>query len=156
MKVDVLVTQSCPSLCHPVDCRLPGSSVHGIFQTRILEWVAIPFYRGSSRPRDPTSVSSIAERFFTICATRDNFTLFICNLITLSFENILYVTCILLNLFKCFTLKTWFILVTIPSELEKNIYPIIADRVFYKDQLDRVNSIVRSTMSCWSTDFLIY
>ena len=43
-------TQSCPTLCDPMDCRLPGSSVHGIFQARILEWVAISFSRGSSRP----------------------------------------------------------------------------------------------------------
>ena len=45
------VTQSCPTLCDPVDCSLPGSSVHGILQARILEWVAISFSRGSSQPR---------------------------------------------------------------------------------------------------------
>ena len=54
MDVEVLVTQSCPTLCDPMDCSLPGSSVHGIFQIRIWEWVAIPFFRGSSRPRDQT------------------------------------------------------------------------------------------------------
>ena len=42
------VTQSCPTLCDPMDCNLPGSSVHGILQARILEWVAIFFSRGSS------------------------------------------------------------------------------------------------------------
>ena len=46
MKVKVLVTQSCPTLCNPMDCSLPGSSVHGILQTRILEWVTMPFSRG--------------------------------------------------------------------------------------------------------------
>ena len=46
------VAQSCPTLCHPVDCSLQGSSVHGILQARILEWVAISFSRGSSQPRD--------------------------------------------------------------------------------------------------------
>ena len=46
------VTQSCLTLCDPMDCSLPGSSVHGIFQARILEWVAISFSRGSS-PGDP-------------------------------------------------------------------------------------------------------
>ena len=51
------VTQSCPTLCNPVDCSPPGSSVHGILQARILEWVAISFSRGSSRPRDWTQVS---------------------------------------------------------------------------------------------------
>ena len=48
------VAQSCPTLCDPMDCSLPGSSIHGIFQARILEWVAISFSRGSSRPRDRT------------------------------------------------------------------------------------------------------
>ena len=50
--VKVLVPQSCLTLCESVDCSLPGSSVHVILQARILEWVAIPFSRGSSRPRD--------------------------------------------------------------------------------------------------------
>ena len=50
----VLVAQSCPTLCDPMDCCLPGSSVHGILPARILEWVAIPFSRGSSQPRDRT------------------------------------------------------------------------------------------------------
>ena len=51
--VCVLVSQSCRTLWNPVDCSLPGSSVHGILQARLLEWVAISFSRGSSRPRDP-------------------------------------------------------------------------------------------------------
>ena len=58
-------------LCDPTDCSLPGSSFHGIFQARILEWVAIPFSRGSSRPRDQTQGSCIAGRFFTFRATRE-------------------------------------------------------------------------------------
>ena len=49
--------QSCPTLCNPVDCSPPGCSVHGILQARILEWVAVPFSRGSSRPRHRTQVS---------------------------------------------------------------------------------------------------
>ena len=48
----MFVSQLCPTLCDPIDHSQPGSSVHGIFQTRILEWVAIPFSRGSSQPRD--------------------------------------------------------------------------------------------------------
>ena len=48
----VLVTQSCLTLCHPIDCSLPGSSVNGISQARILEWLAIPFSRGSSQRRN--------------------------------------------------------------------------------------------------------
>ena len=53
------VAQSCPTLCNPMDCSLPGSSVHGIFQARILEWVAISFSSGSSWPRDQTWVSCV-------------------------------------------------------------------------------------------------
>ena len=54
-----------------MDCKLPGSSVHGISQARVLEWVAIPFSRGSSRPRDQTQLSCIAGRFFTNWAMRE-------------------------------------------------------------------------------------
>ena len=64
-------TQSCPTVCDPVDCSPPGSSVHGILQARMLEWVAVPFCRGSSRPRDWTRACCIAGRFFTIRATRE-------------------------------------------------------------------------------------
>ena len=56
-KVKVKVIQSCPTLCNPMDCSLPGSSVHGILQARILEWVAVPFVSGSSQPRNRTGVS---------------------------------------------------------------------------------------------------
>ena len=51
------VSHLCPTLCDPMDCSLPGSSVHGISQARILQWVAIFFSRGSSQPRDHTWVS---------------------------------------------------------------------------------------------------
>ena len=66
----VLVTQSCLTLYDPMDCSLPGSSVHGILQARILECFAILFSRGSSWPRYWTCVFRIAGRFFTIWATR--------------------------------------------------------------------------------------
>ena len=65
------VAQLCPTLCDPMDCSPPGSLVHGIFQAWILEWVAIPFSRGSSQPRDRTQVSHIVSRCFTIWATRE-------------------------------------------------------------------------------------
>ena len=65
------VTQSRLTLCDPVDCSPPGSSVHGILQARRLEWVAISFSRGSSRPRDRTQVSRIAGRRFNLWATRE-------------------------------------------------------------------------------------
>ena len=61
-----LVTQTCPTLCNPMDCSLLGSSVHGILQAGILEWVAMSSSRGSSQPRDQTQVSYIAGRFFTV------------------------------------------------------------------------------------------
>ena len=62
----VLVAHSCLTLCDPMDCSPPGSSVHGILQARRLEWVAMPFSRGSSQPRDQTFVFCIAGRFFTV------------------------------------------------------------------------------------------
>ena len=58
-------------LCNPMDCSPPGSSAHGIFQARILEWVATSFSRVSSRPRDWTQVSCITGRLFTIWSTRN-------------------------------------------------------------------------------------
>ena len=63
------VAQSCPTLCDPTDCSLPGFSIHGIFQARVLEWIAISFSRGSSWLRDRTQVSRIVNRRFTIWAT---------------------------------------------------------------------------------------
>ena len=71
VKIKLLATQSCLTLCEPMDYSLPGSSVHEILQARILEWVAIPLSRGSSQPRDRTLVSRIAGRHFTIRATRE-------------------------------------------------------------------------------------
>ena len=67
----VLLAQSCPTLCDPMNCSPPGSSVHGILQARIMEWVAIAFSRGSSWPRGQTRVSHIAGKFVTIWATRE-------------------------------------------------------------------------------------
>ena len=62
--------QSCPTLCHPMDCSLPGSSVHGILQARILEWGAISSSREPSQPRDQTWVSLAAVTLFAVWATR--------------------------------------------------------------------------------------
>ena len=55
--------QSCPTLCDPMDCSPPGSSVHGTLQARILEWVATPSSRGSTQPRDQSCISCIAGGF---------------------------------------------------------------------------------------------
>ena len=64
-QVKMLVIHLCPTLCNPMDWSPPGSSVHGILQAGILEWVAMPSSRGSFGPRDWTQVSCIAGRFFT-------------------------------------------------------------------------------------------
>ena len=61
MKVKVLVAQWYPTLCNSMDYRPPVSSVHGILQARILEWIAFPFSSGSSHPRDQTWVSCIVD-----------------------------------------------------------------------------------------------
>ena len=64
--------QLCQALCDPMDCSPPGSSVHRILQARILEWVTISFFRGSSQSRSQTQASHIVGRFFTIWATRES------------------------------------------------------------------------------------
>src|SRR5574340_257831 len=65
VKSESEVVRSCPTLLNPMDCSLPGSSVYGIFQARVPEWVAISYSRGSSQPRDRTRVSRTADRRFT-------------------------------------------------------------------------------------------
>ena len=67
----VKVAQSCLTLCDPMDYSPPCSSVHGILQARILEWVAMPFSKGSSQPRGQTQVSHSAGRSFLVWANRD-------------------------------------------------------------------------------------
>ena len=71
-KYEVLVVQSCPTLYNPMNCSLEGSSVHGILQARILEWVAVAFSRGSSQLRNRTQISCIAGRLFTKWSTGEN------------------------------------------------------------------------------------
>ena len=66
------VAQSCLTVCDPMDCSLPGFSVHGIFQATVLEWGAISFSRGASWPSDLTQVSRVADRGFTLWATRES------------------------------------------------------------------------------------
>ena len=71
MKVKVSIAHLVPTLCNPMHCSPPSSSVHGILQARMLKWVAIPFSRGSSQPRDWTQAFCTVGRFFTIWATRE-------------------------------------------------------------------------------------
>ena len=68
---EVWVAQSCLTLCDPMDCGSPGSSVYEILQARIWEWLTIPFSEGSSWSRDRIQVSCIAAKFFTVWATRE-------------------------------------------------------------------------------------
>ena len=75
LRESVLVAQLCLILCDPMGCSPPGSSVRGILQARILQWVAIPFSRGSSQARDPTQASCIAGGFFTARTTRESLVL---------------------------------------------------------------------------------
>ena len=79
----VLVAESCPTLCDPMVYSAPGSSVHVILQARKLEWVTIPFSRGSSSPRDQTQVSHSAGTFFIVRATREAQTIQITKLLIL-------------------------------------------------------------------------
>ena len=65
VKLEVLVAQLCPILCDPLDSKPSGSSVHGILQARILEYVAIPFSRGSSWPRDWTGSPALQVDFLS-------------------------------------------------------------------------------------------
>ena len=69
-KVELLVAQYCPTTCNSMDCSLPDSSVCGILQAITLEWVAIPFSRGSSQPWGWTGASCSGGRFFPTWATR--------------------------------------------------------------------------------------
>ena len=70
VKVKVLVSRWCLTLCDPMDCSPPGSSIHGIFQAKILQWVAILYFRGCSQPRINWACC-IAGRFFTVLITRE-------------------------------------------------------------------------------------
>ena len=96
------VSQLCPTLCDPMDCSLSCSSVHGIFQARVLVWVAISFSRGSSQPRGWTRVSRIVGRGFIIWATREDVflhnSLQFYNFLLLSFNTLLWGAYIFTNL----------------------------------------------------------
>ena len=72
VKSESEAVQSCPTLSDPMDRSLPGSSVHGIFQARVLEWVAISSSRESSQPRDGTCASCIGKRILYCCTSSLN------------------------------------------------------------------------------------
>ena len=111
-------------LCDPRDCSPPGSSVHGILQARILEWVAISFSRGSSPPRDQTWVSCTAGRCFTNWANvsglaciysvniqfRENGWHFTCGILSRKLRNGSCIFVILLSILFCIPEKAWWVL----------------------------------------------
>ena len=92
----VLAAQSCLALCDPIDCSLPSSSIHGIFQGRILEWVATSFSRESSWPGLQIEVFVIAGRLFTIWATGEGYSLMTMTLVPVPsiMEQDIPVTCL--------------------------------------------------------------
>ena len=99
----MLVTQSCPTLCNPMDCRPPGFSVHGIFQARILEQGAISYSRESSRPRDWTWVSYIVRQILYHCATWKFYNITLLPFIFLLWEHLRFSLLLLLLLLSRFS-----------------------------------------------------
>ena len=85
-----VVAKTCLNLCDPMDCRLPGSPVHEIFQARILEWVAISSSRGSFWPKDWTHISCIAGRFFISEPPMKPLNLWVCFYFTCAFICIVF------------------------------------------------------------------
>ena len=87
-----LVAQPCPTLCDPMGCSTAGSSVHGISPTRILEWVAISFSRGSSWTRDWTQGLCMGRRIFYHWATREAHITYYQNIVTIFKYSFLMIT----------------------------------------------------------------
>ena len=109
--VYVIVAQLCPTLCDPMDYSLPGSSVHGILQARIVEWVDIPFSRWSSRHRDWTQLSYTTSEFFF------SFIFISWRLITLQYcSGFCHILTWISHGFTC-------IQATPPAQLQKNKWP---------------------------------
>ena len=112
------VAQSCPTFYDPMDCSLPGSSVYGILQARVLEWVAISFSRGSSQPRDRTRVSCIPGRcynfifsLFNVISLARRFFFFFLNISYLFTIIFLFIIFLFLLLFLLFPWFAWGVLV---------------------------------------------
>ena len=100
------VAQSCLTLCDPMDCSLPGSSLHGILQARVLEWIAISFSRGSPQPRDRTHVSRIAGRRFNFWDTRKALVFPILLFSSISLHWSLKI-CLFVLISTCYSLEFW-------------------------------------------------
>ena len=120
----ILVTQSCLTLCDPTDCSLPGSSVHGILHSRILEWLAIPFSRGSSLSRDWSQADSLP--WWAIRKSHVGWK-------EILFTNFLKVTCVLCvkrNFTQRQTLTLQFYLRVYLKETNGHLYGDICTRIF--------------------------
>ena len=141
MKVKALVTHSCPTLCDTMDCMhysLPGFSVHGILQARILEWVAISFSRGPSRPRDWSWVPCITDRYFTVWALK-----------SYSIPGALLSTLIFLLLIRTTLLMVLVVLIIYSWE---NQHREMSSFVLFGSQRQRVEEL---GSGCWSVWFQI-
>ena len=131
-----LVPQLCPTLCNPRGDSPPGSSVHGILQARILEWVATPFSRGSSWPKNRTEVSCIAGRFFTIWATRETHVWLISRVLIIDSYSFYL-------LFSVFLWRGWSLKLPAPPFLLISLSNYFLKEIFYNVPLISWNKIYR-------------
>ena len=107
-----------------MDCSLPGSSVHGIFQAKVLEWVAISFSSGSFQPRDWTQISCIADRCFTVWATSEAYSLY-CIIYPHSLFILFIVVCTLNPLPLYFSSSSLFsLMITSLFSISLSLFPI--------------------------------
>ena len=130
-----LIAQSCLTLCDPIDCNLPGSSVHRILQARTLEWVAMPSSRGSSPPRDWTQVSRIADRLLTVWATRKAICIYYKVTITISLVNIYHHTVkfffLIMKTFKFYCLSSFQIYITVFLTIVTMLYITFPGLIYF-------------------------
>ena len=118
------------TLCDPMNCSPPDSSVHGILQARMLEWAAMPSSRGSSQLRDQTQVSHIADRFFSIWATRE--AQFFCKMLYYGKIQISFVASTLFNVLSAWTI--WISALPIIISVLESPYISIKEILFFFPQ----------------------
>ena len=123
-----------------MDCSLLCSSVYGILQARILEWVAIPFFRGSSQARDRSLVSWIAGRFFTIWATGETLQLFLVRWISLLLIHILYFPLSVVDFYDSHTCDMW--------NRESESHSVVSDSLWHHGLYSPWNSQGQNTGVC--------
>ena len=156
--------QLCLTLCDPMDCSPLGSSVYGILQARILEWVAVPFSRGSSWPSDRSWVSCITGRFFTIWATEKSHrkTFIPCNNIrthawcsVLSVVNMLRLLSNTLSkwMFGCASRSHWFLVTCQCPHTQESSGCLLS---LAEESMWQLLSGVRETLKCFIDRYLVY